>query len=589
MKNFIKYTFASLLGTFLTFLIVVFLFIGIIAAVSSGEEKVVNVKENSVLKLDLGDKLLDRQPVNPLAKYGINDDEKLQGLDRIVAVIEAAKEDKKIKGIYIDTRDLPAGGIANYQSLRKALLDFKSSGKFIYSYGEVYSQKQYYLASVADKIVINPVGILDFKGLSAQIMFFKKAMEKLEIEMQIIRGPNNKFKSAVEPFMYDKMSEANREQTEKFLGSIWNQMLMDISKSRNISVADLNMVADSLFSENAKQAKKYGLVDMIAYEDQFKAELRKKLDVIDDKKYNEISITDYATRVPKVKNPTAKNKIAVIYAVGEIISGEGNDEIIGSDRIAKAIRKARKDSSIKAIVLRVNSPGGSALASEIMWRELVLAKKDKPVVVSMGNVAASGGYYISCMANKIYAEPTTITGSIGVFGMLPNMKNFLNNKLGLTFDGVNTNANSDIGSASKPLSPYQYHVIQKSVVDIYSTFISHVAEGRGMTTDEVDAIGQGRVWSGVDAIDIGLVDELGTLDDAIEEAAKLASVDNYKLTKRPEMKDPIEEMIKKFSGKTKTHILKSELGTAYTYFDYLKKLQAMDGIQARLPYFIEIN
>ncbi len=588
MKNFIKYTVASFLGTLITFFVVILILIGIVGALSSGNEKVVNVKDNTLIKLKLGDKLVDRQPANPLAKYGIDSDEDLEGLDRIIQVIKAAKEDSKIKGIYIDTRDLPGGGLANYESLRKALLDFKSAGKFIYSYGELYSQKQYYLASVADKMFLNPVGAVDFKGLSAQIMFFKNLMEKLEIEMQIIRGPNNKFKSAVEPFMYDKMSEANREQTTKFMGSMWTQMLKDISSARNLSIENLNIIADSLRAFNAQAAMETGLVDELAYEDQFKSELMKKLDVTDEKKLNELSFTDYASTVSKVKNPTAKSKIAVIYAVGEIVSGEGNDEIIGSDRIAKAIRKARKDSSIKAIVMRVNSPGGSALASEIMWRELVLAKKDKPVVVSMGNVAASGGYYISCMANKIYAEPTTITGSIGVFGMLPNMKNFFNNKLGLTFDGVNTNVNSDIGNPSKPLSPFQYRSMQKEVVNVYKTFIGHVAEGRNMTVEKVDAIGQGRVWSGVDALEIGLVDELGGLDNAITEAAKMANISEYKVVKRPKLKDPIEELIKKFGGNVKTSIIEDELGTSYRYFQYIKKLQNMDGVQARLPYFIEI-
>ncbi len=588
MKNFIKYTIASLLGTLLTFLVILFIFIGIVAVVSAGDEKEVVVKDNSVLKLKLGKSLIDRQPINPLAKFGIGDDEDLVGMNRIFKVLKAAKEDTKIKGIYIDTRNLPGGGIANYSALRKALLDFKSSGKFIYAYGEYYSQKDYYIASIADKIVLNPVGAVDFKGLAAQIMFFKKAMEKLDIEMQIIRGPNNKFKSAVEPFMYDQMSEANKEQTEKFLSSLWESMLNDISTSRKLSIAQLQEIADSLSSSDSKTAKAIGLVDMIGYEDQFKSELMKKLDVTNDKKYNEISLTDYATTVKKANDFKKKNKIAVIYAVGEIISGEGNDEIIGSDRIAKAVRKARKDSSIKAIVLRINSPGGSALASEVMWRELVLAKEVKPVVVSMGNVAASGGYYIACMANKIIAEPTTITGSIGVFGMLPNLKKFFNDRLGLTFDGVNTNANSDMGSVAQPLTPFQYKVIQNSVVDIYTTFINHVAEGRNMTAEQVDAIGQGRVWSGVDAVKIGLVDELGGLDYAIAEAAKLANIEEYKITNRPELKDPIKEMMKNFGGGVKASVIEDELGTSYKYYEYVKRMQTMEGFQTRLPFFIEI-
>jgi protease-4 len=588
MKNFIKYTFASMLGTLITFFVALFIIIGIVSALSAGEEKVVTVKDNSVLKLNIGKSLTERQPANPLAKYGIGTDDALVGMDRIFQVLKAAKEDDNIKGIYIDTRKLPGGGIASYEALRKALLDFKSDGKFIYAYGEFYSQKDYYIASVADKVVVNPVGAVDFKGLAAQIMFFKKAMEKLDIEMQIIRGPNNKFKSAVEPFMYDQMSEANKEQTTIFLSSIWESMLADISKSRNLPVAKLQTIADSLWSANAEKAKSIGLVDMVAYEDQFKSELMKKLNVTDVENYNEISLTDYATTVHKAANIKEKKKIAVIYAVGEIVSGEGDDNIIGSDRIAKAVRKARQDSSIKAIVLRVNSPGGSALASEVMWRELVLAKEVKPIVVSMGNYAASGGYYISCMANKIIAEPTTITGSIGVFGMIPNLKNFLNDRLGITFDGVSTNANSAMGGVAQPLTPFQQKVIQNSVVDIYTAFITHVAEGRNMTVEQVDGIGQGRVWSGVDAVKIGLVDELGGLDKAISEAAKLANIEEYRVVNRPELKDPIEEMVKKMGGSVKASIIEDELGVSYKYYEYIKKIQTMEGFQTRLPYFIEI-
>jgi protease-4 len=588
MKNFIKYTFATVLGTLITFVVAFLLFIIIVSIASSGNEKIVTVEDNSILKLEFGKALTERQPPeNPLVKFGLGDEEKLVGLDRIFKVLKAAKDDDKIKGIYIDTRSIPSGGIASYEALRNALVDFKSSGKFIYAYGEYYSQKDYYIASVADKVVLNPVGAVDFKGLAAQIMFFKKAMEKLDIEMQIIRGPNNKFKSAVEPFMYDQMSEANKEQTNKFLSSIWESMLDDIAISRKLSVAELQTIADSLWSAEPKKAKTVGLVDMVAYQDQFKAELMKKVDVADEKKLNIITLTDYATTVSKAGDIKEKRKIAVIYAVGEIISGEGNDQVIGSDRIAKAVREARQDSSIKAIVLRVNSPGGSALASEVMWRELVLAKAEKPIVVSMGNYAASGGYYISCMADKIIAEPTTITGSIGVFGMIPNLKNFLNDRLGITFDGVSTNANSAMGGIAEPLTPFQQKVIQNSVVDIYTAFITHVAEGRNMTTEEVDAIGQGRVWSGVDAVKIGLVDELGGLDKAIEEAAKLANIDGYRITNRPEMKDPIEEMVKQFGG-VKASIIEDELGASYKYYEYIKKMQTMEGFQTRLPYFIEI-
>jgi len=514
MKNFIKYTFATVLGSIITMFVVVLIIIGIIGGISSSQDKTVTVKKNSILKVSFGNKIVDREPLNPLAVYNLSDDKGISGLNKIIAAINAAKDDDNIKGMYLDASSFNAGGLATIEAIRNAILDFKTSGKFIYAYSEYYSQKAYYISSLADKIFVNPAGAVDVKGLGAQLMFFKNAMDKLGVEMQIIRGPNNKFKSAVEPFMYDKMSEANREQMKVFLGSIWGNMVKQITDSRSISVEVFNQIADSLYAENPYKAKELNIVDELAYWDEVKTELMNKVGVSKEKELEFISLSDYSSTVKK-KNPTAKKKIAVIYAVGEIKSGEGNDEIIGSARIAKAVAKARKDSSIVAIVLRVNSPGGSALASEIMWRELVLAKEAKPLVVSMGNYAASGGYYISCMADKIVAEPNTLTGSIGVFGMIPNAQKLMNDKLGITTDEVSTNANGIVG-VFKPLTPFQKKSIQKGVVRIYNTFVNHVAEGRNMTPESVDKIGQGRVWSGSNAIDIGLVDVLGGLDKAID-------------------------------------------------------------------------
>jgi len=525
--------------------------------------------------------------MNPLEGFSFDDENSIKGLNKIIKAIKAAKEDDNIKGIYLNAGSFSVGGLATPEAIRNALLDFKSSGKFIYSYAEYYGQKSYYLASVSDKIFVNPAGGVNIKGLGAQLMFFKNAMDKLGVEMQIIRGPNNKFKSAVEPFMYDKMSEANREQMNVFLGSIWGNMVKQITDSRSITVEQFNQIADSLWADNPYKAKELKIVDELAYWDEVKAELMQKVDVTKEKDLELLSLADYASTVKK-KNPTAKKKIAVIYAVGEIKSGEGNDEVIGSERIAKAVAKARKDSSIVAIVLRVNSPGGSALASEIMWRELVLAKEVKPLVVSMGNYAASGGYYISCMANKIVAEPNTLTGSIGVFGMIPNAQKLMNEKLGITTDEVSTNANGIIG-AFKPLTPYQKLSIQKGVVRIYNTFVNHVAEGRGMTPESVDKIGQGRVWSGTNAIEIGLVDELGGLDRAIDIAAEMANVKEYKIKELPKRSNPFEEIMKQFGKSVKADVIESELGSTYKYYNYFKTISNMEGTQARLPFLIEMN
>jgi protease-4 len=584
MKNFIKYTFASMLGILLLFLILLFIGIGI----GSSQEEPIKVKDNSILKVTLN-KIVEREPLNPFADFSFGDkgESKLVGLNKILKAIESAKNDEKIKGLYLDAGTFNGGGIATVEAVRKALVDFRTSGKFIYAYAEFYSQKSYYIASVADKIYLNPVGAVEIKGLGAELMFFKNAMDKFGVDMQIIRGPNNKFKSAVEPFMYDKMSEANREQMMVFMHSIWDDMVKQMATDRNISIADFNVIADSLWASDPVKAKELHIIDELAYYDEVQDMLVKKMEAKKFKDLNFISMGDYSSTVKK-KNVSAKKKIAIIYAVGEIQSGEGNDEVIGSDRIAKAVAKARQDSSIKAIVLRVNSPGGSALASEVMWRELVLAKKDKPLVVSMGDYAASGGYYISCMADKIVAQPTTLTGSIGVFGMIPNIQKLLNEKIGITTDEVSTNANSVI-TTNRPLTPFQVKSIQKGVVNIYTTFITHVAEGRGMTPEQVDNIGQGRVWSGANAVKIGLVDELGGMQKALEIAAEMANITEYKTVEYPSRKNPIEEMFKQFSNSTSASAaIKTELGDNYKYYQYLKKIQSMEGVQARLPFFVEL-
>ncbi len=591
MKNFFKYTLATIVGGiitfFLAFLIITGMIAGLASSVSSGDNSMVTVDDNTILKVEFSSPVVDREPLNPFAEFNFGEDkESIKGLNTIINTLEAASKDDKIKGIYLDVNTFAVGGMATLESVRKALEDFKASGKFIYTYSENYSQGAYYVASVSDKLFLNPAGGMELKGIGAELMFYKNALDKFGVDMQIIRGPGNKFKSAVEPFMYDKMSDPNRKQMQVFLGSIWDNMLGQISKSRGISTKDLNVYADSLWADDPARALDLKLVDGVKYYDEVETILADKIGVKVEK-LKMLSLADYSSTVKK-KNVLAKEKIAVIYAVGEIKSGQGNDQTIGSERIAAAVEKARKDSTIKAIVLRVNSPGGSALASEIMWRELVLAKEAKPLVVSMGNYAASGGYYIACMADKIVAQPNTLTGSIGVFGMIPNFQKLMTEELGITTDRVSTNANSVVG-VYNPLTPYQLKSIQKGVVRIYGTFISHVAEGRNMTIEQVDAIGQGRVWSGSNAIEIGLVDELGDLDRAIEIAAEMAKVTDFKLKEMPKRSNPFEEMMKQFGATVKMKVMHSELGDNVKYYNYLQTLKNMDGVQARLPFFIDVQ
>jgi len=587
MLKFLKYLLATILGTFLTFLIIFFIIIGIASASQSKEP--ITVKNNSIIKISLTKIIQERQPLNPLAEFGINTDEGIQGLNKIKASIKAAKNDTKIKGIYLDAGTFTGGGLATIEEIRNALIDFKTSGKFVVAYGENYNQKAYYLSTAANKIYLNPMGLVDFKGLYAQVMFFKNAMNKLDIEMQIIRGPGNKFKSAVEPFLLDHMSEANKEQTEVFIGSIWKNLLNKISESRKIPSETLQEIANELITYDATAAKKAGMVDDNFYWHQVESKLKEFTKIDETKKLNFISLADYSQTVRKI-NRKAKKKIAIIYASGTIESGEGDDQTIGSDRIVKAIRKARKDSSIVAIVLRVNSPGGSAQASEVIFQELMLTKNVKPLVVSMGDLAASGGYYISCLADKIYAQPNTITGSIGVFGMIPNIHNFVTNKLGITFDGVKTAHNADIITSIEPLTPFQTEVIRHSIDNIYKTFIGHVAEGRNMTTEAVDSIGQGRVWSGTDALKIGLVDELGGIDKAITTAAELANTTNYKIVELPTLTNPLDKLLKQIGSKTSIEAaVKDNLGAYAKYYEFFRTLNTSDLYQARLPYIIDIQ
>ncbi|HDQ15952.1 MAG TPA: signal peptide peptidase SppA [Bacteroidetes bacterium] len=592
MKQFFKFTFASMLGFFLAFVVVfLFFFFMVLGLASFSSKKAPEIKKHNVLCLNLKEDIPDRTPANPFENFDFNlmkVKEKI-GLNDILANIKIAKDDKRIKGIFLDLSYVPAG-MATIEEIREALIDFKTSGKFIISYSESYSQKAYYLATVSDKILLNPMGSVEFKGLSSQIMFFKGTLDKLDVEAQIIR--HGKFKSAIEPFILDKMSEANREQMTAFLFSLWEHMLSNIAETRNISVDNLNIYADNLMAGTASEALANGFVDSLVYRDQFLSIMDKMIDM----KRNEYAFLKMSNYVKSNKMQQVlkqkEDKIAVIYGEGDIVSGEAEDTKIASETMAKAIQKAREDENIKAIVLRVNSPGGSALASEVIWRELVLTKAVKPVVVSMGNLAASGGYYISCPADKIFANPTTITGSIGVFGMIPNMENFFKNKLGITFDGVNTNEHANFMSTTRRLSDFEKNKIQSYIEEIYDVFITHVAEGRGMTKAQVDTIGQGRVWSGIDAKRLGLIDEFGGMDAAIMEAAKLASLEegSYSLIEYPKQKDLFEQLLSDFSATVSLFFAKKELGEeTYVYYKYAKSFLEMEEVQARLPYDIIVE
>lgn len=588
MKEFFKFVFASMLGVILSFfvliLISVFTIIGIASTV--GEESKVEVEDQSVMHLRLDYPISERTSKNPLESLGVFgfENERNIGLNDILISIEKAKSDKKIKGIYIDVSYIQAG-YAGIEEIRNKLIDFRKSGKFVLAYSEVYTKSAYYLASAANKVYLNPEGMIDFRGFSTEITFFKGALDKLGIEPQIIKVGT--YKSAVEPFILDKMSKANKEQVTSFIGSLYDHYISRIAESRKISKESLLNISNLALVRSAQDGLKYRLVDGLKYKDEVLSELKNLTGIQQSKDLNSVAIADYAI-VANDEKSSSSNRIAVIYAVGEIMSGEGNDETIGSERISRAIRKARTDKKIKAVILRVNSPGGSALASDVIWREVELTKKVKPIMVSMGDVAASGGYYIACNADSIFAQPNTITGSIGVFGIIPNMKKFFNNKLGITFDGVQTGKYADI-SITRPLQEDEKMILQQEINQIYKTFTQKVANGRRKTVAYVDSIGQGRVWTGEQALKNGLVDRLGNIDDAIRSAAKMAKLKDYKVVAYPSQKDPFQEIFETSSDKIRTYFTKQELGDQYTYYQQIKSVLNRSGMQARMPYEVMIK
>jgi protease-4 len=583
--DFFRKVLASCLGTSIALIILTFsgfFLFGILVSSMDKDSKVI-VTNNSVLEINLGSPVKDYVPVsdNPLDK--LFDDDKLQ-LSSIINAIENAKYDDKIKGISILNLIVNAG-IAQTQAIRNKLVEFKETGKFITAYADFYTSKNYYLSSVADSIYVTPYGGVDFKGLSSERLFYKDFQEKYGVKMEVIR--HGKYKSAVEGYLNNKMSDANREQISSFLNSIWSEIIEDISISRNKTVDELNLIADDLLARSSELAVANGMLDGAIYQDEY----ADRLDIlVGDTAVETVSLEDYIATGKGRMRSISSNKIAVLYAQGDILYGKGDETYIGQESMIKAIRKVKDNDGIKAVVLRVNSPGGVALTADLIWRELELLKKEKPLIVSMGNLAASGGYYIAANADKIFAEPTTITGSIGVFGTIPNFSELIGN-IGINAEQVSTNKNSIGYTPYEPMTKEFYDVTKEGVEMVYKMFLDRVAKGRNMTMEEADAVAQGRVWTGKEAKEIGLVDELGNLDDAVAYAAKMAEITEYKTTSYPRFENNLEDSFKSFPFMNmKDNMIKEELGEVnYKIYKEVEKMSKIKGIQARLPYNIDIK
>lgn len=583
--KFLRNLMASIIGTVIGLFVLFFLFI-LIGAAMGASEKVV-VKKNSILQISLEDEVKDYAPkeTDAFAEILKLYDNKL-GLNTILNAIENAKTDPNIKGISIKSNYINAG-LAQTQAIRDKLIDFKESGKFVMAYSDMYDQKNYFLSTAADSVFLNPVGALDFKGLSMEVMYLKDIQNKTGIKMEVIR--HGKYKSAVEMFLSDKMSPANREQISSFLGSIWGEILADISESRGLTIDTLNAIADGLKTRTPQLALEHKMVDGLLYIDQYENRLKAAAGLELDAKLYLVKIGEYIQSGKGRIKVTAKDRIAIIYAQGEIHYAKGDEDVIGQEMMTKAIRKAVKDKKVKAIVLRVNSPGGSALASDLIWRELELAKKEKPLVVSMGNYAASGGYYIACNADKIFAEPTTLTGSIGVFATVPNLSVLAAN-IGINAEQVSTNTSASY-SAFEPMTDAFRSYAQEGVENVYTTFVQRVASGRNMDIEAVDTIAQGRVWTGVEALENGLVDALGNLDDAVAEAAVLANLVTYKTINLPVYKKDFKDAMGGLPFmNTKEAILKEELGQEnYRIYLDFKRVYGLKGVQTRIPFVFTIK
>jgi protease-4 len=584
MRSFFKIFLASFLALLVFSLIAFFLMIGAISGIASKDKA--NTGSKAILVIDLNKLYPEIGIKNPL--HGFSGEEKydVPTLYNVTRLINKAKTDSAVKGIYIKCGS-NSNGFGASDEIRNALADFKTSKKFVYAYADVITQRAYHVANIADRIYCNPKGGVDWRGFAVQLAFLKGTLQKLEIEPQIFYA--GKFKSATEPFRETQMTEANRLQTTELLYDLYNNFLLTTAASRKIDTATLKRYADQNLIQYASDAFRYKLIDGLKYDDEVQDELRKKLNIDKDEKVNFVSVDKYADAVDFRQK--GSNKIAVIYAAGDIVDGKGANGQIGGDTYRSLIRKVRLDKTVAAIVLRINSGGGSALASENIWREIVLARKDKPVVISFGDVAASGGYYIACHSDSIFAQPNTITGSIGVFSLIPNMENFFNNKLGVTFDGVKTSENADALTVTKPLSPVQRQYIQNQVDTIYFDFKTRVSEGRKKSMEYVDSIGQGRVWSGTRALHLGLVDRIGGLNDAIASAAKLAKIKEYKLREYPDPPSIFDLYFGDLEQNAKNSAIEKELGPdGLKTYGALRKVKQLLGItQARMPFDLDIR
>ena len=589
MKNFLSSLLATITGLVIMTVLVFLIFMGIIAASTSKDP--VEVKENSLLVAKFNAKIMDRANEDPFALLfsGNFMYDEIMGLNQILKDLDKAKADDNIEGIFMRLGAVSAG-IATLGEIREAMLDFKESGKFIYAYSDAYTQKSYYLASVADSVFMTPEGMFLFNGMSAEVMFYKDALEKVGVEMQVIR--HGTYKGAVEPFLRNDLSPENREQIESYVGALWGKIVEDISVSRGMSVEKLNRIADDLSTIDSDQLVETGMIDGLIYYDEMLTLMKGKMGVEEEDDLEAVSLKSYKEAPVKKKKEYSKDKVAVIYAMGSVVDGNAGEGYISSERISKAIRKARRDKSVKAIVFRINSGGGSGSASDVIHREVMLAAKEKPVVASMGDVAASGGYYIAAPADTILAGPGTITGSIGVFGLFPNVQKLMNDKIGVTTDVVKTNENSNILTAMDPLDPDERVIVQKMIDDFYVNFVNLVAEGRGKSYDEIDAIAGGRVWAGSNALELGLIDMYGGLEKSIEVAAEMAGLENYRVQSLPRLEDPMAAIMKQLTGGSMVRtdrILQRELGLSYRHYRKIQDIQKMHGIQAIMPYEIELH
>lgn len=587
MIKFLKYTLATFAGGIVAALVFFFLGFAIIMGIAASGDKEAKIEKNTILLLELNGPIVERSVDDPFAEAfsSLSGAQTPEGLNRILSNIKKAKRDENITGIVLES-GLMSAGYATIEEIRNALIDFQESGKFIYSFAPIYSQKAYYLASVADKVYLNPGGMLEFKGLFAQRMFFKGTLEKLGIEMQVFK--HGTFKSAVEPFLLEKMSDPARLQTETYINSMWDHLVGKIAEARGLSADELKAIADKMpMFRNQDELLESGLVDGLKYKDEVIAELKEVTETDESDDLKAVKNSKYAKAyVPKETKGLIRDKIAVIYAEGEI-DGADRNQGINSEKISKAIRKARRDSSIKAIVFRVNSPGGSALGSEIIWREVKLARETKPFIVSMGDLAASGGYYISCEADAILAHPTTLTGSIGIFGMIPNTQGLMK-KIGLSFDGVKTNEFADMPSLNRPFRKEERALLQAYIEMGYDNFVTRCADGRKASKEAIGKVAEGRVWSGQNALDIKLVDKLGGINDALALAQEKAGLEKYRVVELPEIPDPFEQFIKELTGEAKMFVGKSIMGEEYEYLHTLENLKKGHQVQARMPYNIEV-